>query len=93
MSFATYRVATLDDHGHAPTFERFFSAQLHCVSCKTEPDLNSGAVFLWFALTTIGHHSGAVQAPGLRLHPVIKHSPAHVYVYVLTMQHGYVGVC
>ena len=41
-------------------------------------------VFPWIALTTIGHHAGAIQAPeiwgwvGLKLHPVIKLSPAHV---------------
>ena len=43
MPYATCHVATLDDHGHAPKFERFFNAHLHFVSCKTEPVLNSGA--------------------------------------------------
>ena len=55
-------ILKLDDHGHAPKFERFFNAQLHCVSCKTEPVLNSGAGVSRFALTTIGHHAGAIQA-------------------------------
>ena len=56
--------------------------------------------FSWFALTTIGHHIGATQAPkiwgwfGLRLHLVIKQSPAHVLaLYVPSMHHGYVGIC
>ena len=41
-------------------------------------------VFSWLALTTVSDLAGAIQAPeiwgwlGLRLRPVIKHSPAHV---------------
>ena len=101
MPYATCHVATLDNHGHAPTLERLFNAQLHCVSCKSEPVLNSGAgVSL---ICTDNNRPPCWCYPGSRDLGKIgskttSRDQTFACIYVLALcvpitHHGYVGVC